>query len=1000
MRISSILMQVPNCTACPMDSIKRRVAFTGSLLLCALMVTPVVAQYGYHFGRNKIQYENFDWKVMQTEHFDIYYYPEMEELAEHGAYFAEESYDELKNKFAYALNHRVPIIFYSSNLHFKQTNITPGFIPDGVGGFFEFLKGRVVIPANGNLHRFRRVIRHELVHVFTYNKVLRVMRDHRKPPENFLPLWFTEGIAEYWSGEPDHSHEMIMRDALFSNNYVPLQNIFRINGTFQMYKQGEAICRFIAETYGEEKLLMLIDNFWKDRDFRRVMELTLKEDFKTISDKIDVWLKEQYYPKLENIQVPSLLSNPLAVRGFNAKPVPYTFADGTTNIYYVGNQLGYSNLYTVPVDSLMRPTGNPEVIIRGERSDRFESFHLFESRMSISPQGKLAFVTKSGERDVVHTFDLEADELEATYSFEDLIAVYSPDWSPDGKQLVFTSIDRSGFSDLFVYNTETQALRRLTQDAYDDRDPAWRPDGKSIAFSSDRTGYGETGYFNIFTFSLESGAVQYVTNGPHLDQSPRWHPDGDRLVFTRAARGESGKFSAQNIWVVDMTQKMGDLPTVASTQRTGPTIPITARNVRQLTELSSAAFDPVWTEDGRLVFTSFESFRFTIRSLNNADSLYAWPRYDGMEDLSATRESWAFKRLEGEQEADLVPYRRKYRLDIAQGGVSQNAVLGTTGGAVMAFSDMLGDDYLFLTVFNTGDTRGDLLKSLSFQVARTQLHRRTNYTYGLYRFSGRRYDIRDPDAATGFPFFYETIYGGFGAVSYPISKFRRVEFGTSLNWSDKDVPGVREREALLLSNSVALVHDNALYSINGPVDGWRANLTAAYTTDVRFSNVSYVSLIGDVRHYFRIGRQVTFASWAMGRINHGREARLNVIGGSWDLRGYRFLSVRGQKLWHTSHELRFPILTAPSLYIPILAPFGIANVRGALFFDAAHAWNDDYNDVRPEINAGETLGATGIGFRMNLFGGFVLRYDIGYRYRDGFRERDKTFRQFFFGWDF
>ena len=132
---------------------------------------------------------------MKTEHFEIYYYPEMQELAEHGAFFAEEAYRDLEHKFNFSLNRRVPLIFYSSNLHFKQTNVTPGFIPDGVGGFYEWLKGRVVIPANGNLHRFRRVVRHEMVHVFTFNKVIRVMRDHRRTTERFLPLWLTEGLG-------------------------------------------------------------------------------------------------------------------------------------------------------------------------------------------------------------------------------------------------------------------------------------------------------------------------------------------------------------------------------------------------------------------------------------------------------------------------------------------------------------------------------------------------------------------------------------------------------------------------------------------------------------------------------------------------------------------------------------------------------------------------------------------------------------------------------------
>ena len=84
-----------------------------------------------------------------------------------------------------------------------------------------------------------------------------------------------------------------------------------------------------------------------------------------------------------------------------------------------------------------------------------------------------------------------------------------------------------------------------------------------------------------------------------------------------------------------------------------------------------------------------------------------------------------------------------------------------------------------------------------------------------------------------------------------------------------------------------------------------------------------------------------------------------------------------------------------------MAIIGIVNLRGALFFDAAHTWNDKYDQRIYQIYAGETLGAAGFGFRLNLFGGLVLRYDLGYRFRDEFKSRDPSlFRQFFFGFDF
>ena len=1048
------------------------------LWCAAVFPLPVSGQYTMHFGRNKVQYERFDWHVLKTEHFDIYYYPEMQELAEYGASFAEEAYDELQNRFNFSLTHRPPLIFYSSNLHFRQTNTTPGFIPAGVGGFFEFLKGRVVIPANGNIHQFRRVIRHELVHVFTYAKVLRVVRDHRIPPERFLPLWFTEGLAEHWSGDPDASHAMLMRDAVYSNYLIPLENIYRINGSYLMYKEGEALCRFFAETYGEEKLLKLIENFWKDRDFRRVMEVTFLEPYRTIDRKWQSWLRRRYFGEIDEVQISSIIAQGVATEGYSAKPVFFTFPNGTRKVYFVGNRMGYSNVYEVEVDDAFQRLDTPRILIRGERTGDFESLHMFESRMSVSEGGRLAFVAKSGESDVIHVYDLIEDELEETFSFDGIVVIHSPDWSPDGSHLVFSAIDRSGFSDLYTYGVESGTLRRLTQDSYDDRDPSWSPDGRRVAFSSDRTSVGWTNAYNLFAIDLETGAIDYITFGDRLDYSPRWSPDGRRVLFASAVRDSAGHYGAQDIWMADIPQgglpvatpiSAGAVPGVASDASTsqagehagtstspvggpaeeqliegngpdvadyvrvggasgsggaspdvdgaGAGVDASARTtgigsterprLRRLTNLTAAAFDPIWAEDGRILFTSFEHMRFSVRSLSGVDSLWAYPRSVSSVDWAGIGDHWNFSRIDAGDRSKRFAYKRKYTLDIAQTMVSQNPVWGTYGGAALAFSDLMGNDHWSLMIYNNSQGTSDFLRSLNFAVSRVQLHRRTNIGYGIYRYAGLRYDITDPDASRNFPTLWETIYGGYGAISYPISMFRRVEVSTSVGSDHKYIPWAQvDRRALLVSNAVSIVHDNVLWGMNGPMEGYRGSLTAAYTTDVLYANVRYLTMAGDMRHYWRPHRHVTFASRGMIRMNEGREARLFFMGGSWDLRGFPLFSVRGKKMWFTSHELRFPLVASPWLSIPILAPLGLANLRGALFFDAAHAWNDDYHEVRltPErrrqINIGETMGAVGAGLRLNLFGALVLRYDVGYRYRDGFRKRDRFFKQFFFGWDF
>ena len=248
-------------------------------------------------------------------------------------------------------------------------------------------------------------------------------------------------------------------------------------------------------------------------------------------------------------------------------------------------------------------------------------------------------------------------------------------------------------------------------------------------------------------------------------------------------------------------------------------------------------------------------------------------------------------------------------------------------------------------------------------------------------------DLTDPDY-----FYYERSFGGYFALSYPLSKFKRLETNVTVSNSDKDIlTGDLPRRALLVSNSLSYVWDNSLWGPSGPLDGNRLKLTLAYTTDVQYSNVSYYTVIADYRTYFRLGTRSAFASRYNLWYNEGKEARRFFMGGSWDLRGWKRWSIRGQKLWIISQELRFPFIDQLGLRFPF-GGITIGSVRGALFFDAGGAWDQKYVD---------TKGSIGGGIRINLGGILVLRYDIGKRIEQNMKKLQKgLFYQFFFGWDF
>jgi hypothetical protein len=944
--------------------------FNKYVLITVLFFTSAYSQFSY-FGRNKVQYTAFNWHLLKTDHFDIYYYPEMKDLAERGAFLAEESYKILQEKFMYNVPSRIPLIFYSTHLHFQQTNTTPGLIPEGVGGFFEFLKGRVVIPYTGSMWDFKHVIRHELVHVFMHGKISRLFLNHRIAQDRLPPLWFVEGLAEYWSIDWDTQAEMVLRDATISGYITPLSSIDQIYGSYLMYKEGESILRFIGSRYGENRILQLMENFWQSNSFEDVFKSTLGIDYEKFDEEWLYALKKEYYPLLKSLDSPSGASEILVQKGFNTKPV-YWEKNGDRQIYFVGNHSGYASIYKINIDSALTNRQTvPDLVVKGERSDEFEAFHPFQNRLAISKRGLLAFVTKTGEKDALHLFDLVEEKNIKTYIFKDLVVLGSASWSPDGNKLAFSGIDMSGSNDLYIWDIETEHLERLTNDFYDDREPDWAPDGSTIAFASDRSANGEDGKYNLFRYQLSTNDIYYVTQGDFNYSSPRYSNDGKYLLFT------SDVDSARNVWMMRSDDQ------------------ISGQKMRKVTKFTTGAFDPAWA-DSNLIFIGFEDFSFRIRMVENISMLF-----DSSKEISATEikieKPWKPKTIEGTAESKQLKYAEDYTLDVAQSQIATDPVFGTWGGAYLSMSDLLGNEQYNFLVYNTAQTMDELLSSFNIAISRVSLHRRTNHAFGVYRFSGRRYDLTDPDL-----YFYEKVFGGYYALNYPFSKFKRISLSTSVSHSEKDANFGSiyqrydenidySRRALFLSNSISFTHDNSLWGPSGPLDGSRYSATLAYTSDIQYSHANYFSVILDYRHYFRIGIMSAYAMRYWLFYNEGQEARRFFMGGSWDLRGYPRWSLRGKKIWLTSHELRFPLLDEVRLRFPFTS-VSFFGIRGALFCDAGNAWDNFY---------GTTLGSVGGGVRINLGNFIVLRYDVGKRIENNFKNfQSRLFYQFFFGWDF
>ena len=112
----------------------------GILCSCAAGAS---AQY---FGRNKVQYDRAEVRVLATEHFDLYYPREDVSAALTAGRLAERWYNRLSKVLQHRLTGRQPLILYSSHRTFEQTNVWSGLIDERTGGFTESRKRRIVIP--------------------------------------------------------------------------------------------------------------------------------------------------------------------------------------------------------------------------------------------------------------------------------------------------------------------------------------------------------------------------------------------------------------------------------------------------------------------------------------------------------------------------------------------------------------------------------------------------------------------------------------------------------------------------------------------------------------------------------------------------------------------------------------------------------------------------------------------------------------------------------------
>jgi len=275
---------------------RRRLAATALALLGLIGLIGSRPLAGQGFGKNKIQYRDFDWKIYHSPHFDVYYYQQEEHLLEKVVSFAESAYDRLSREFDYQIKDPTPLIFYETHSAFEQNNIILNFIPEGVGAFASSARNRMVLPVDLPDPELLGLIAHELTHIFQYHILLqgRLGKALATP----APPWVMEGMASYMGKDEGPTDKMYLVDAVV-NDLIPSITQSGVGGFFA-YRFGHAAFDFMEERWGKEGFRDFIYEYRNTigSQVGRAVERAFRIKPEDFDIEFRRWLRKKYLPEL------------------------------------------------------------------------------------------------------------------------------------------------------------------------------------------------------------------------------------------------------------------------------------------------------------------------------------------------------------------------------------------------------------------------------------------------------------------------------------------------------------------------------------------------------------------------------------------------------------------------------------------------------------------------------------------------------------------------------
>ena len=929
----------------------------------------------YPFGKNKVNYEQTNWKILKTVHFNIYYPEGMEKLALHTAKLSEEGYIHIANYLRHELTNDVPIVVYPSHAAFQNNNIIPQFIGEGTGGFTESIKNRVVIPFTGSEKEFRHVLTHELVHAFQFNILFNDTSGDVGSRLAMLriPLWLIEGMAEYLSLGFDEGTDMFMRDLVFSNRFASIQDLtqFKIPNIYMIYKEGQSFYYFIETKYGKEAIGEIFRDLRDIGDYEKVLKIHTGQSVSRLNTEWERFYKRKYYPLIKNLNYDDdegkqLTDHTKTLSSINVFPA--VSPDGI-KIAYLTNKDIYVKLVIEDIPDKPDKEKKIVTLVKGNSGAQFEGMLVRRNNLTWSRDSRsLAFIAQTNGRDNIYIVDPKNGSMKNVIRLP-FRSIMDPSLSEKGDMIAFVGVGNLS-SDIYIYHIHKKELQRITDNKAFQRHPKILPGGENLLYSSKNiiTEKGAKKDFDIVRINIKTKEktvlIKTKGNDIHGDSSS----DGEMLVFSS---NKSGIYNAY-------------------------TFNIKTKKIEKITNVLSGVFNPRWYPNKKkIAFVSYQNIGYDIfiKDLTNVD-----PYPDSEEEDTSFDETVFPSVILNENQYKFEDFSSGLSPDFLMIGATAAINYGIVGFAQMALSDYLGNHRI---IFTTNYFRQDNQNEFNFDLAYYYLKNRWDIGIGAFRQKNPFWiysisDINDLIQNVHYGTLHMDNYGGYVIAQYPFSRFFKFSVKTSISRYERDYDITDPRNdvfANLNQVSIGLGYDNVLWGRLVPLDGFRGKISFDQSFNLTGHDLSFSSISIDLRRYFLVNKRHVFAFRLMGGKTFGPDGNnFNYfLGGFNTLRGHSLFDYSGQNMFLLNAEFRFTLVERIQLGWPLY--LGIGKIGGVLFVDMGAAWDGRF--VFLDTNRGrfgDFKTDIGFGLRMVLYPLLILKLDFAWPYdKKSFGKNDIIF---------